>query len=67
MAEFLPDNFWTILKLFYVQEYIGRCIMTLTRVILEGEYKECFVLDGAKSGKLNLNLKWMAQPIYRDT
>nr|GEY81584.1 synaptotagmin-5-like isoform X1 [Tanacetum cinerariifolium] len=49
------------------KEYIGRCILTLTRVILEGEYKECFVLDGAKSGKLHLNLKWMAQPIYRDS
>nr|KAJ0196928.1 hypothetical protein LSAT_V11C700360470 [Lactuca sativa] len=49
------------------KDYIGRCILTLTRVILEGEYKECFQLDGAKSGRLHLNLKWMAQPLYRDS
>ncbi|KAM0037000.1 putative C2 domain, synaptotagmin-like mitochondrial-lipid-binding domain, C2 domain superfamily [Helianthus debilis subsp. tardiflorus] len=49
------------------KDYMGRCILTLTRVILEGEYKDCFPLDGAKSGKLNLNLKWMPQPIYRDS
>ncbi|CAN0918579.1 SYT5 [Linum grandiflorum] len=49
------------------KEYIGRCILTLTRVIIEGEYRECFELDGAKSGKLTLNLKWMPQPIYRDS
>ncbi|XP_019153553.1 PREDICTED: synaptotagmin-5-like [Ipomoea nil] len=49
------------------KDYMGRCIITLTRVILEGEYKETYDLDGAKSGKLNLNLKWTAQPIYRDT
>ncbi|KAI3827411.1 hypothetical protein L1987_01484 [Smallanthus sonchifolius] len=49
------------------KDYMGRCILTLTRVILEGEYRDCFPLEGAKSGKLNLNLKWMAQPIYRDS
>ncbi|XP_022998989.1 synaptotagmin-5-like [Cucurbita maxima] len=49
------------------KDYMGRCILTLTRVILEGEYKESFELDGAKSGRLNLHLKWMPQPIYRDT
>ncbi|XP_034223928.1 synaptotagmin-5-like isoform X2 [Prunus dulcis] len=49
------------------KDYIGRCIMTLTRVILEGEYKESLPLDGAKSGKLNVQLKWMPQPIYRDS
>lgn len=49
------------------KDYMGRCIFTLTRVILEGEYKDSFELDGAKSGKLNLHLKWMPQPIYRDT
>ncbi|KAJ0752029.1 putative C2 domain, synaptotagmin-like mitochondrial-lipid-binding domain, C2 domain superfamily [Helianthus annuus] len=48
------------------KEYIGRCILTLTKVILEGEYSDCFPLEGAKSGKLNLTLKWMSQPIYRD-
>ncbi|GMY35793.1 synaptotagmin-5-like isoform X2 [Fagus crenata] len=49
------------------KDYMGRCILTLTRVILEGEYKESYQLDEAKSGKLNLHLKWMAQPIYRDS
>ncbi|KAL5985684.1 hypothetical protein ACLOJK_027670 [Asimina triloba] len=47
-------------------DYMGRCILTLTRVILEGEYSDSIPLDGAKSGKLNLHLKWTAQPIYRD-
>ncbi|KAG6413785.1 hypothetical protein SASPL_126500 [Salvia splendens] len=47
------------------KDYMGRCILTLTRVLMEGEYKDCFPLDGAKSGKLNVNLKWTPQPIYR--
>ncbi|KAM0933896.1 putative C2 domain, synaptotagmin-like mitochondrial-lipid-binding domain, C2 domain superfamily [Dioscorea sansibarensis] len=49
------------------KNFIGKCIMTLTRVILEGEFTDSFILDGAKSGKLNLHLKWVPQPIYRDT
>ncbi|CAA3000688.1 synaptotagmin-5-like [Olea europaea subsp. europaea] len=49
------------------KDYMGRCILTLTRVILEGEYKDTFPLDGAKTGTLNLHLKWNPQPIYRDT
>ncbi|PSS08423.1 Synaptotagmin-5 like [Actinidia chinensis var. chinensis] len=49
------------------KDYMGQCILTLTRVILEGEYKDSFQLDGAKSGKLNLHLKWSPQPIYRDS
>ncbi|KDP30233.1 hypothetical protein JCGZ_17015 [Jatropha curcas] len=49
------------------KDYMGRCILTLTRVILEGEYRDQFPLDGAKSGTLHLNLKWMPQPIYRDS
>lgn len=48
------------------KDYIGRCILTLTRVILEGEFQDTFVLQGAKSGKLNLHFKWTPQPIYRD-
>ncbi|RXI00220.1 hypothetical protein DVH24_037768 [Malus domestica] len=43
---------------------MGRCILTLTRVILEGEYQDSIPLDGAKFGKLNVHLKWNAQPIY---
>lgn len=44
---------------------MGRCILTLTRVLLEGEYKDSFQVENAKSGKLELNLKWSAQPINR--
>lgn len=50
-----------------VKDYIGRCILTLTRVIMEEEYKDWFPLDESKSGKLQLHLKWMAQSIYRDS
>ncbi|XVE71517.1 hypothetical protein DITRI_Ditri10aG0157100 [Diplodiscus trichospermus] len=49
------------------KDYMGRCILTLTRVILEGEYSDSLPLEGAKSGKLNLHLKWMPQPIFRDS
>ncbi|KAI3781959.1 hypothetical protein L2E82_11987 [Cichorium intybus] len=47
------------------KDFMGRCILTLTRVILEGEYVDSFQVEGAKSGKLNLNLKWLGQRIYR--
>lgn len=40
--------------------------MTLTRLILEGEIQDSFALDEAKSGKLNLHLKWTPQHKYRD-
>jgi len=49
------------------RDYMGRCILTLTKVLLEEEYKESFNLEGAKSGKLNLHLKWSPQPIMRDS
>ncbi|KAJ8767782.1 hypothetical protein K2173_020722 [Erythroxylum novogranatense] len=49
------------------KDYMGRCILTLTRVILEGEYNDQFQLDGAKSGIINLQLKWLPQHIYRDS
>ncbi|KAE8657896.1 Synaptotagmin-4 [Hibiscus syriacus] len=49
------------------KDYMGRSILTLTRVILEGEYKDALQLEGAKSGKLNVHLKWMPQPIFRDS
>ncbi|KFK42888.1 hypothetical protein AALP_AA1G051900 [Arabis alpina] len=49
------------------KDYIGRCILTLTRVIMEEEYKDWFPLDESKTGKLQLHLKWMAQSIYRDS
>lgn len=46
---------------------MGGCILTLTRVLMEGEYSDAIPLDGAKSGTLNLHLKWTPQPIYRDS
>ncbi|KAG5391188.1 hypothetical protein IGI04_032729 [Brassica rapa subsp. trilocularis] len=49
------------------KDYIGRCILTLTRVIMEEEYKDWFALDESKAGKLQLHLKWMPQSIYRDS
>ncbi|XP_065849663.1 synaptotagmin-5-like [Euphorbia lathyris] len=49
------------------KDYMGRCILTLTKVIVEGEYKDKFEVEGAKSGSLYLSLKWIPQPIYRDS
>ncbi|KMT02755.1 hypothetical protein BVRB_8g193420 [Beta vulgaris subsp. vulgaris] len=48
------------------KDYMGRCILTLTRVILEGEYSDSIPLDGAKTGTINLSLKWSPQHVYRD-
>ncbi|KAE8682566.1 Synaptotagmin-4 [Hibiscus syriacus] len=45
---------------------LGRIAMTMTRVLLEGEFQESFPIDGAKSGKLNLHLKWSPQLVFRD-
>lgn len=49
------------------QDKIGRVITTLTRVLLEGEFQDCFPLDGAKSGRLTVHLKWTPQPILRES
>lgn len=40
--------------------------MTLTRVMLEGEFQEWYALDGAKSGKLCIHLKWTPRLKLRD-
>ncbi|CAI0415187.1 unnamed protein product [Linum tenue] len=48
------------------KDKIGRVIMTLTRVIMEGEFQDSFPVDGAKSGKLFLHLKWTPQLKFRD-
>ncbi|RDY14295.1 Synaptotagmin-4, partial [Mucuna pruriens] len=50
----------------FSKEKIGRVILTLTKVILEGEYGETFPLDGAKSGCISLHLKWTPQHKFRD-
>ncbi|KAG8066460.1 hypothetical protein GUJ93_ZPchr0004g39451 [Zizania palustris] len=49
------------------RDYMGRCILTLTKVLIEEDYKDSFILEGAKTGKLNLHLKWSPQPIFRDS
>lgn len=46
---------------------MGKCIMTLTRVMMEGEIQDSFHIDGTKSGKLFLNLKWTPQLVLRDS
>ncbi|GER42603.1 calcium-dependent lipid-binding family protein [Striga asiatica] len=43
------------------KEKMGRCIMTLTRAILEGEFTISFLNDGTDSGRLNLSIKWTRQ------
>ena len=48
------------------QNYMGRYVMTLTRILLEGEFYDVFPLEGAKCGTIALHLKWAAQPITRD-
>ncbi|KAG0498278.1 hypothetical protein HPP92_002584 [Vanilla planifolia] len=49
------------------KDYMGRCIITLTRALMEGEYKESLPLEEAKSGTLTVHLKWTPQPVYRDS
>ncbi|KAJ6295434.1 hypothetical protein OIU78_023451 [Salix suchowensis] len=49
------------------KDKIGRCIMTLTRVLLEGEFQDSFPLDGPSSGKLLLHLQWTPQLKFRDS
>ncbi|KAL4294882.1 hypothetical protein AHAS_Ahas18G0272500 [Arachis hypogaea] len=48
------------------KDKMGKVIMTLTKVILEGEYQETYTLEGAKSGRLTLHLRWTPQHKYRD-
>ncbi|CAH9072114.1 unnamed protein product [Cuscuta epithymum] len=45
------------------KQKVGRCITTLTKVLLKTELTDCFELDGAVTGKLHLTLKWTPQPI----
>ncbi|KAM7490068.1 hypothetical protein LguiA_032989 [Lonicera macranthoides] len=49
------------------KDKMGKCIMTLTRVILEEEFTDTFPVEGTKEGKLNLHIKWAPQPIFRDS
>jgi hypothetical protein len=46
---------------------MGRCILTLTKALIEEDYSDSFPLEGAKTGKLNLHLKWSPQSIFRDS
>jgi hypothetical protein len=54
-------------KLCFLQDYMGRCILTLTKVLIEEDYTDSFPLQGAKTGKLKLHLKWTPQSIMRDS
>ncbi|KAG8043670.1 hypothetical protein GUJ93_ZPchr0458g22445 [Zizania palustris] len=47
------------------RDFMGRCILTLTKVLIEEDCKDSIILEGAKTGKLNLHLKWSPQLIFR--
>ncbi|XP_047338397.1 synaptotagmin-4-like isoform X2 [Impatiens glandulifera] len=49
------------------KDKMGKVIMTLTRAILEKEFTDTFAVDGTKSGKLNLHIKFISKPIFRDS
>lgn len=55
-----------LVRLCVLKDKIGRVIMTLTRVMIEGEFQDCYELDGAKSGKLCIHLKWTPRLKLRD-
>ncbi|XP_057799976.1 synaptotagmin-4-like [Salvia miltiorrhiza] len=48
------------------KEKMGKCIMTLTRAILDGEITNDFHLDGTESGKVKLHIKWTSQSIIKE-
>ncbi|XP_051137503.1 synaptotagmin-5-like isoform X1 [Andrographis paniculata] len=48
------------------KDYMGRCVLTLTRAILEGEYSDCIHIDGTEAGKLNIHVKWTSQTIIKE-
>ncbi|EMS45674.1 Extended synaptotagmin-3 [Triticum urartu] len=51
----------------FSRDYMGRCILTLTKVLIEEDYTDSFPLQGAKTGRLKLHLKWSPQSIMRDS
>eukprot|EP01018_Ginkgo_biloba_P014419 Gb_10192 [translate_table: standard] len=48
------------------KDFMGKCVLTLTKVLHEGEYDADLQLEGVKSGRLFLHLKWTPQPIHLD-
>ncbi|GKV03241.1 hypothetical protein SLEP1_g15579 [Rubroshorea leprosula] len=50
----------------FKKEKIGNCIMTLTRVLIEGEVQDNFSLDGTQSGRIFLHIKWTPQLVFRE-
>ncbi|GLT85304.1 hypothetical protein SLE2022_034970 [Rubroshorea leprosula] len=50
----------------FKKEKIGKCIMTLTRVLIEGEVQDNFSLDGTQSGRIFLHIKWTPQLVFRE-
>lgn len=47
----------------FSKDFMGKVALTLTKVLHEGEYDSDFLLDGVKSGRIFLHLKWTPQPI----
>eukprot|EP01018_Ginkgo_biloba_P035165 Gb_35153 [translate_table: standard] len=48
------------------KDHMGKCVVTLSKLLHEGEYDADFPLEGVKSGRLFLHLKWTPQPNYLD-
>ncbi|KAL1552252.1 Synaptotagmin-4, variant 2 [Salvia divinorum] len=48
------------------KDKMGRCILTLTRAILDGELTDDFHLDGTESGKVKLHIKWTSRSIIKE-
>uniref|UniRef100_A0A0D6R0C9 Uncharacterized protein n=1 Tax=Araucaria cunninghamii TaxID=56994 RepID=A0A0D6R0C9_ARACU len=51
----------------FSKDFMGKCAFTLTKVLHEGEYDAEIPLDGVKSGRIFLHLKWTPQPISMDS
>ncbi|GLJ46823.1 hypothetical protein SUGI_0987750 [Cryptomeria japonica] len=46
------------------KDFMGRSILTLSKLLLDGEYDADLTLDGIESGQLFLHLKWTRQQYY---
>uniref|UniRef100_A0A0C9RZ17 TSA: Wollemia nobilis Ref_Wollemi_Transcript_1485_2536 transcribed RNA sequence n=1 Tax=Wollemia nobilis TaxID=56998 RepID=A0A0C9RZ17_9CONI len=51
----------------FSKDFMGKCALTLTKVLHEGEYDADLPLDGVKSGRIFIHLKWTPQPISMDS
>lgn len=66
----IPKLHFFSLQLIYwclkIQDKMGRCIMTLTRAILDGELRDDFDIDGTERGRISLYLKWTSKTIVKE-